>query len=542
MTLDDDHLLPEPDRRRIEQTFGAEVISDVSELRERLQELHTRAGNVGIPLKSSAFELQSPWLSGVIADVIGASDELHALPLENGSKLGKRGRTDLRRLLGRTEHLGDLAEHLLLFDPSTPAATVGRWMSSQLLASLLGPLSNATVDEHAAREIEHASGVAASTAIAEVRKVAEFKALDAGPPSFDEIVVATFGSKPRALKSTDAQSIRTAFGTDPKNLRPLLDRAISHVIDVDRLPDEVLTQAMLDAARLSRAECPALAHRSAALTVRLGDAAHEVDPSATERVISDFMSTEVTRIMQAAQRMDELLATVAREGDTAVLRAHATVSEGMMRPFAGLVLALISIAEGRAPGPARPPLAEAIDQLGASDWEIAGLVVLGASRELRNGTNHENIMTTSAGDLVVMNTDGSVTPVDRDELNFGLLTLRSALTGVDVGSGKAMVAHAVSVEDLGVEISIATAKSIATIAAEEVAGAFATSYSIDQGAATVVLSKKLSASQVLRFARELLVRLPEGVTSVDVRGPRGKSMGRFDRTDVARSLFHEWFG
>jgi hypothetical protein len=154
--------------------------------------------------------------------------------------------------------------------------------------------------------------------------------------------------------------------------------------------------------------------------------------------------------------------------------------------------------------------------------ELPGLQSLALDRPMRNYEAHEDIVRSATGDLAVIDASGAMVPINLEELDEHLITLRSFLDGVDAAIGVAFMALSLD-QPFPAEIlrTEAFVRELGGLAIAELTDAVLVDCTIRDGTITLQIDGSASEGDLGLVAHSLRRLLDPAVTAIRIERPSG---------------------
>jgi hypothetical protein len=417
------------------RAIGKGLLEQVSALADVI--LEEPAGKAApLPDQTSFEDFKHDWLRDPMMALLRETDKLAAMDLEDDSKLGRHLRRRANNVALRAQRVAELVAFLRNLD--SEFVKIARDAGCSAVAAVDCLFRSLTADDDAeAAEAAEKYRALLDEPIREDRLLLEY--LPYATPE-------EFGFS--ELAETELTEILFGVGFDPSGRWHDTAAALSKQFDLFDLArkqlgyldphphrDPAFGENYLQlATRLGASQFPVLAHRAAFLTTDLLERADLVDRAATSQLVGGFYMTEAPWIIESdSTYRPAMLDYLENDNRAAVLQALRALSEGVLRPYGSLLIALAAAAHGQRPESVtvESTLGTLADRFSSLTHPIFGLLRRFINPELRNADAHLRAAVGGSGELIVRKEDGSTAAVNANHVYGATTGLRSALDGVD---------------------------------------------------------------------------------------------------------------
>jgi hypothetical protein len=390
-------------------------------------------------------DLKHDWLAVPVVRLYEAIEALAAMDLSDDRSVGRRLRPKTNEVIARADAVVELTRFIDMFgsilqDLVRPACVLGFTVASSLIKWMTAESDTDSSTEGRAFDMlittEFRDRWRLLHALPASRHVMTPQLAD-GPTEFETLIGVPF---PAGIpRWTDVQTSLENQGYD---LCELGGRQLPY-FGTYRATDTIWSRNFFDSAlRITRSDYPLLAHRAAYLAWQLLESASKADSVATTAILRTFFEAESEWMIDSQQSYEKAVARY-RDGDlAAIVEAYGDLTEGTLRRYASLVLALECISV-QVP-PQSPLVLEIIGDVETrlrtpSGRQLPELILRFLERDLRNADAHANVVLDAMGNLRVRNKDGTISVVVPNQVYGRTAGMRSLLDGIDVAMNHAFI-------------------------------------------------------------------------------------------------------
>jgi hypothetical protein len=402
-----------------------------------------------IPLHSNGLiqDLKHDWLAAPIVDLFDEVGEVARLDLNNDAVVGRRLRGAVERLVVRAQVVDGLATFFGRFEESVlsslvqPAAECGLVVSSLLFEWMTSAADDASMQ----------SGARFTKEAAALR---EHRMILCALPYFDQ--TDEFKGVPLTAQTEIEHLVRIEYPRNAPRWIDVLRHFESTGNDLCELgliqlrylgpyetADQIWSRNFFDMAlRVGQSAYPLLAHRSAYLAWELYERAATVDETQTLSAVRTLFDSESLWMISSQEGYTKALARYRAGDPRAILEAYRDLTEGTLRRYGSLVVALERLSSGSTVQ--QPLVFESIGDVESQLWmwdtePLPTLLGRFLDRNLRNADAHSNVVVAEDGTLLVKMRDGMLETVIPNHAYGRTAGLRSILDGVDVALNHAFI-------------------------------------------------------------------------------------------------------
>jgi hypothetical protein len=428
---------PVPAERRaiIRRAVGADFLArNISPYEDYVPDDGDQEEGVPLPEAQIIEDLKHDWLTKPAVDLLRAIEKLAEVDPLDDAQVGQLLRGRVRRVIARMEPVRELVAFLshfeselvsLIRDAAIDALGAGCWMVVSL-----------TADDDAAAADAQSDLPHFETQLRDARAV--FEGLPRG--SADEIGIPTLNADelatlvlgeglPHDTWRENMEALRRAgslFEVGGRQFRYFLP-APGPELDGPNFVSLAL--------RIGGNQYPLLAHRALFLTWDMLVRAETADAVRTRALVAEFLRDESGWIMASSEPMEKALQAYLDDDDrVAILEALRALSEGVLRPYGSLLVALHSTINAQpVPDPLiATTLGTLMQRFAPIQQPAIKLLESFVRADLRNAIAHQRAAVGGAGELIIKHDDGTLTSLNPNQVWGATSGLRSALDGVDV--------------------------------------------------------------------------------------------------------------
>ncbi len=391
-------------------------------------------------------DLKHDWLTVPVVRLYEAIEALAAMNLSDDRSVGRRLRPKTNEVIARADAVAELTRFIDMFDCSIlrdlvrPACILGLTLASSLIKWMTAESDTESSTEGRAFDMLTTNEFGDQGKLLNVLPPSSHvitPQLADGPTEFETLIGVPF---PAGIpRWTDVQTSLEDQGYD---LCELGGRQLPY-FGLYRATESTWSRSFFDRAlRIGRSGYPLLAHRAAYLAWQLLESASKADSVATTATLRTFFEAESEWMIDSQQSYEKAI-TRYRDGDrAAIVEAYGDLTEGTLRRYASLVLALECISVQLTPQ--SPLVLETIGDVetrlrAPTGRQLPELILRFLERDLRNADAHANVVLDAMGNLRVRNRDGTTVVVVPNQIYGRTAGMRSLLDGIDVAMNHAFI-------------------------------------------------------------------------------------------------------
>jgi hypothetical protein len=428
-------VLPPQRRAIIRQAVGAQSLATLVSPYEHVEPDEGELPQ-GVPLPEDRVieDVKHEWLTKPVVDLLRSLEKLAIVDPLDDAQVGQLLRNRVRRVLLRMEPVRELVAFLGNFESEVVAllrdAAIDALGASYFLIVAL------TADDDLAASDAHEDLAHFQERVTEAQVI--FEGLPRG--NAEEMGI-------EALSATDLSALVLGERLPHANWRDNVDalaqsgrffdvggRQFRHILPTPG-PELNGPNFVSLALRMGTNVFPLLAHRALYLTWNLLRRSEATNDVATRDLVAEFLRDESGWIMASSEPYENALRDYLEKDDRlAILEALRALSEGVLRPYGSLLVALHAIASGaqRMSPPIAPALGDLSQRFAPVKEPSVKLLESFVRADMRNAIAHQRAAVGGGGELIIRNEDGTLTTLIPNHVFGTTAGLRSALDGVDV--------------------------------------------------------------------------------------------------------------